>query len=166
MADDMRPQLGAYGHSYMKTPALDALAASGLLFDFAYTQFAYCAPSRNSFLSGRRPERTKALNFKSTFRMAPGGAAWTTMPQFFKNHGYFTSSAGKIFHDGMDDPPSWTYKSNQTRWLNCGEGDIHGLNGNFCMVTKDSSRPYVGRKSPLATKNLLEVTDGLRRPPL
>ena len=25
--------------------------------------------------------------------------------------------------------------------------------------------PYVGRKSPLATKNLLEVTDGLRRPP-
>ena len=24
---------------------------------------------------------------------------------------------------------------------------------------------YVGRKSPLATKNLLEVTDGLRRPP-
>ena len=24
---------------------------------------------------------------------------------------------------------------------------------------------YVGRKSPLTTKNLLEVTDGLRRPP-
>ena len=31
-----------------------------------------------------------------------------------KNQGYWTSSAGKIFHDGMDDPPSWTYPSNQT----------------------------------------------------
>jgi hypothetical protein len=79
---DMRPQLKTYGHEWMKTPNLDALAASGLQFDFAYTQFAYCAPSRNSFLSGRRPERTRALNFLSTFREAPGGQNWTTMPEY------------------------------------------------------------------------------------
>ena len=96
-------------------------------------------------MSGRRPDRTRALNFRSTFRecrasAAPGcgpGEDWVTMPQFFvratlasgdsglslirpprgfaqKNQGYWTSSAGKIFHDGMDDPPSWTYPSNQT----------------------------------------------------
>ena len=33
--------------------------------------------------------------------------------------------------------------------------------GRFLMAPER----YVGRKSPLATKNLLEVTDGLRRPP-
>ena len=57
------------------------------------------------------------LNFLSTFRecrasKAPGcgpGEEWVTMPQFFRQQGYFTSSAGKIFHDGMDDPPSWSY---------------------------------------------------------
>jgi hypothetical protein len=43
MADDMRPQLKTYGHDWMITPNLDALAASGLQFDFAYTQFA-CTP--------------------------------------------------------------------------------------------------------------------------
>ena len=45
------------------------------------------------------------------------------MPQFFKNNGYFTSSAGKIFHDGMDDPISWTYPSNQTAWIHCYPGE-------------------------------------------
>lgn len=33
MADDMRPQLGAYGHSWMSTPNIDALAESGTLFE-------------------------------------------------------------------------------------------------------------------------------------
>ena len=32
-------------------------------------------------------------------------------------------------------------------------------------AAEDVIKSYVGRKSPLATKNLLEVTDGLRRPP-
>ena len=73
VADDMRPELGCYGSTHMITPNLDQLAATGLRFQFAYTQFSYCAPSRNSFMSGRRPDRTRALNFLTTFRDAPGG---------------------------------------------------------------------------------------------
>ena len=42
-----------------------------------------------------------------------------SLPQFFKNHGYFTSAAGKLYHDGMDDPASWSFPSNQTAWLGC-----------------------------------------------
>jgi hypothetical protein len=42
--------------------------------------------------------------------------------QFFKNNGYWTSSAGKVYHDGMDDPLSWSYPSNQTKWIGCQEG--------------------------------------------
>ena len=63
----MRPQLQSYGHSQMLTPNLDKLASTALQFDFCYTQFAYCAPSRNSWLSGRRPDRTRAVNFLSAF---------------------------------------------------------------------------------------------------
>ena len=83
MADDMRPQLGAYGQQAMLTPNLDALAAGSLVFDKAYTQYAYCAPSRNSFLTGRRPERTRCMNFLVDFRQLHGGN-WTALPQFFK----------------------------------------------------------------------------------
>eukprot|EP01062_Namystynia_karyoxenos_P073788 TRINITY_DN70617_c0_g1_i1.p1 TRINITY_DN70617_c0_g1~~TRINITY_DN70617_c0_g1_i1.p1 ORF type:complete len:542 (+),score=138.58 TRINITY_DN70617_c0_g1_i1:75-1628(+) len=141
MSDDMRPQLGCYGQSEMKTPNLDGLAATGLRFNTAYTQFAYCAPSRNSFLTGRRPERTRCLNFKTDFRKQHGDS-WVAMPQYFKNEGYFTSAGGKIYHDGMDDPLSWTYPSNQTQWIECGQGDTAGIHNNFCTITKDSVHPY------------------------
>lgn len=50
MADDMRPQLQSYGHAFMQTPHLQRLAQTGLQFDFAYTQYGVCAPSRNSFM--------------------------------------------------------------------------------------------------------------------
>lgn len=154
MSDDMRPQLGCYGQSFMRTPNLDALSSTALHFDFAYTNFAYCAPSRNSFMSGRRPERTKALNFLTTFRKMDG-ANWTAMPQFFKKNGYFTSSAGKIYHDGMDDKPSWTYPSNQTQWIGCGKGDLRFPNGNYCGVTENSTTQY--------TDEDLALTEGLKR---
>ena len=40
LSDDMRPQLGAYGAPVVKSPHLDALAKTGLLFQYAYTQYA------------------------------------------------------------------------------------------------------------------------------
>ena len=137
--DDMRPQLGCYDQTFMKTPNLDQLASEGIQFMKTYTQFSYCAPSRNSFMSGRRPDRTRALNFLTTFRQAPGGESWITMPQYFKNKGYFTSSAGKVFHDGMDDPISWSYPSNQTKWFYCSDGDFIDLNSNYCGITENST---------------------------
>ena len=55
----------------------------------------------------------------------------------------FTTSAGKIFHDGMDDPRSWVYPSNQTAWLGCGHGDSISLaEPNFCGVTNRSQHQY------------------------
>ena len=137
MADDLRPQLNSYGQSYMKTPNLDALALSGLKFEKAYTQFSYCAPSRNSFMTGRRPERTRCLNFLTDFRKLHGDS-WVTMPQFFKNKGYFTTAAGKLFHDGMDDPLSWLYPSNQTAWIKNITGDVCDVHQNYCAITNAS----------------------------
>lgn len=154
MADDMRPQLKAYGQNFMKTPNLDALAETGLLFNRAYTQFAYCAPSRNSFMSGRRPDRTRVLNFETTFRKTVG-ANWTAMPEHFRKNGYFTSSAGKIYHDGEDDPQSWSYPSNQTAWIQCGDGDIKDEFNNYCQVTENSAKRY--------TDEELAISEGLKR---
>ena len=45
------------------TPNIDALASTGVVFDRAYAQQAVCGPSRNSFLSGRRPDASKSWNF-------------------------------------------------------------------------------------------------------
>ena len=66
------------------------------------------------------------------------------LPQFFKNHGYFTSAAGKLYHDGMDDPASWSFPSNQTAWLGCqcDQGDKCDQYSNYCEVTNASATPY------------------------
>jgi iduronate 2-sulfatase len=41
------------------TPNLDKFAAGATVFHRAYCQQAVCSPSRNSFMSGRRPDTTK-----------------------------------------------------------------------------------------------------------
>ncbi len=46
--------LSAYGNFISKTPHIDALAATGVVFDSFYCNSPLCAPSRFSFLSGRQ----------------------------------------------------------------------------------------------------------------
>jgi iduronate 2-sulfatase len=115
VVDDLRPQLGCYHQNQTLTPNVDALAATSLVFDRAYCQLAVCSPSRNSFLSGRRPDTTKVWNFKVNFRAPAVGANWSSMPQWFKEHGYWTAGTGKVYHPAEppnNDPPSWSQPYN------------------------------------------------------
>ncbi|XP_065317990.1 iduronate 2-sulfatase-like isoform X1 [Gordionus sp. m RMFG-2023] len=113
MADDMRPDLGCYGNEQVHTPNLDYLASRGILFRNAYSQQALCAPSRASIFTSRLPERTKVFDLHTYWRVSSEGN-FTTMPQYFKENGYFTYSIGKVFHPGKasnfsdDYPYSWS----------------------------------------------------------
>lgn len=104
--DDMRPQLGCYGDPMAKTPNMDRLASRGLLFDRAYCQQALCSPSRISLLSGRYTTTTRIHSIGPFLRETMPDIV--TLPQHFKNNGYFTRSLGKVYHVGIDDPPSWS----------------------------------------------------------
>ena len=77
--DDMRPSIGAFNFSMAHTPNMDQLAETGLVFKRAYVQYAFCAPSRNSFMSGRRPDTTRVWNFMDHFREEGVGAEWLSM---------------------------------------------------------------------------------------
>ena len=45
------------GHSVLKTPHLDAMAANGLRFDRFYAGSGVCSPTRSAMLTGRTPNR-------------------------------------------------------------------------------------------------------------
>ena len=106
IADDLRPELGAYGKRGVRTPNIDRLAARGTRFDRAYAQYPLCNPSRTSLLTGRYPTETGVMDNNKYFRAAHPD--WVTLPQHFKNNGYATLRTGKIFHGGIDDQVSWS----------------------------------------------------------
>jgi arylsulfatase A-like enzyme len=109
MADDLRPEVAGYG-SVAVTPNLDRLAARGVQFDRAYCQQAVCNPSRSSLLTGRRPDTLRVWSNSVHFREPNPDVP--TIPLWFKDHGYQTRCAGKIFHNWHTavhgDPRSWS----------------------------------------------------------
>lgn len=110
--DDLRPTLGCYNAPLIQTPNIDKLASEGMVFNRAYCQAAICAPSRPSFLSGLRPDSTGVYGFKKTFREKAPNVV--TLPELFKNKGYFSTYYGKIFHSDKPDPQSWSREGHIT----------------------------------------------------
>ncbi len=109
MADDLRAELATYGSPAL-TPNLDRLAKRALQFDRAYCQQAVCNPSRSSMLTGRRPDTLGLWNNGTHFREKNPDV--TTLPLWFKEHGYTTRGVGKIFHNWhtavQGDARSWS----------------------------------------------------------
>lgn len=113
VVDDLNTTLGCYGKKEVFSPNIDRLAARGTRFDRAYCQYPLCNPSRTSFLSGRRPETSGVYVLTTSARTAMPDAVM--LPQFFRNQGYFTAGAGKIFHSTkMNDAPSWDFYEDGT----------------------------------------------------
>lgn len=107
VVDDLRPEFGAYGATYIDSPNLDALAQSGMRFDRAYCQQAVCSPSRSSVMTGARPDTTQVWDLTTHFRTAMPNVV--TMSQYFKNRkNYHARAIGKIYHDDLQDNPSWS----------------------------------------------------------
>lgn len=108
--DDLKPMIGCYGDNLIKTPHLDELAKTGVVFTNAHCQQAVCAPSRASILTGKRPDFTKVYDLKTLIRDRNPGIK--TMPQYFKEKGYTTAAVGKVFDvrsvDMGHDSISWT----------------------------------------------------------
>jgi uncharacterized sulfatase len=112
--DDLACIPGCYGHPEIQTPHLDQLAREGVLFNYAYNQMPLCNPARASLMCGLRPDRTEVYDLDRHFREALPDV--TTLPQLFRQNGWWTGRVGKIYHynvpagigtNGLDDPASW-----------------------------------------------------------
>jgi len=104
--DDLRTDIGCFGNREVKTPNIDALAKRGMVFRRAYCQQAVCSPSRTSLLTGLRPDSTKVYDLITHFRDTVPNVI--SLPQHFRESGYYTVGMGKIYHPGYDDPKSWS----------------------------------------------------------
>ncbi|MDF1844837.1 MAG: sulfatase [Rubripirellula sp.] len=102
VCDDLNTHVSTSGYPHISTPAFDELAAAGMTFRRAYCQYPVCGPSRASFLHGLYPQSTTILSNTTDIRnLRPGTVS---MPQRFKEAGYWTGAVGKIFHNTKVDP--------------------------------------------------------------
>ncbi|WP_321281760.1 sulfatase [Marinifilum fragile] len=106
MVDDLRPQLGCYGQTQIKSPNIDKLASEGTLFRKAYCNYPVCGPSRASLLSGLRPNATRYINNQSSVEKDEPNIV--PIQKAFKDNGYYTVSLGKVYHHRFDMVEGWT----------------------------------------------------------
>jgi len=160
MSDDMRVELGCYSSMFQaKTPNLDALAKSGVRFDRNYCQFPLCNPSRSSLLTGYNPTKTGVLGNRTAFRdIHPD---WTSLPQLFRQNGYISVRAGKIFHGGIDDPKAWDTATGGDA-AEEGGMESHAL-GHVMDTSKMAERTERDLRSPKFAPPSADETEGRRR---
>lgn len=106
MIDDLNDWVGALGgHPQVKTPNLDRLISQGVLFSNAHCAAPVCGASRHALMSGLRPSTTGwytgGAKTKTSYERILGETV--PMPTHFKQNGYKTMAAGKVFHRGTSD---------------------------------------------------------------
>ena len=138
ISDDLKASsLGCYGNKICKTPNLDRLAANGMVFERAYCQGTWCAPSRLSFMHSRYE-----------------GSDGENMGSYFRSQGMHSARVGKIYHmrvpgdiiagtDGQDIPSTWDEKFNTKGLEAHTPGNYACLNRNI-FTDKPENRESTG----------------------
>lgn len=97
--DDLRPQLGCYGLDFMVTPNLDKFASRARVFKRQFVQAPTCGASRHALLTGRYPRRLADLKNEALLtRQEDKSGGTVTLPELFRQSGYYTVGLGKISH--------------------------------------------------------------------
>jgi iduronate 2-sulfatase len=103
--DDLRPELKCFGADYIHSPNIDKLAARGRAFTRHYVHAPTCGASRYALLTGRYGPRDNGALFRQA---ANDQLQKSTLPGWFRQHGYTTVSLGKVsHHPGGRGGPDW-----------------------------------------------------------
>ena len=112
MTDDQGyGDLGCFGSNRINTPHIDRMAKEGRKFTHFCVTAGVCTPSRASIMTGLRPDTLDMHTLKHELREKNPNVV--TLGQLFRNNGYYSARAGKIYHygnpsqigtDGNDDP--------------------------------------------------------------
>jgi arylsulfatase A-like enzyme len=105
IADDLRDYTGWLGgHPQSVTPNMDRLAKLGMRFTNAHCNYALCNPSRTSLMTGMLPSSSGVFGNEQDWRRSVQIAGKPTLPEYFKQQGFLTAAAGKIFHANHGGP--------------------------------------------------------------
>ncbi len=108
MCDDLNDYSGAFGgHPQVRTPNIDKLAASSVVFDNAHSNTPICSPSRNSLFTGVYSHVSKDFGW-TPHDEQPVLKHNKLLMELFRENGYLVAGSGKLLHNDRkhlwDDP--------------------------------------------------------------
>ncbi len=97
ITDDQGTTLGCYGDPVAVTPNIDALAADGTRFNYAFATTASCSASRSVVLSGLHNHKNGQYGHQHHFHKFSSyhNVASLALPRVLANEGYRTARCGK-----------------------------------------------------------------------
>jgi arylsulfatase A-like enzyme len=106
MTDQHRADyMGCAGHPFLRTPAIDALAANGTRFTRFFVSSPVCMPNRATFMTGRLPSVNGARG-----NGLPLPLQANTFVDLLRSKGYRTALIGKSHLQTMlDNAPLWKH---------------------------------------------------------
>lgn len=99
-----RDSLSVYGNPVCRTPNLERLASEGTVFDYAFTPYPVCVPSRVMTFTGRYSHATRSR--ANTILMQPDQ---NHLLGLLNDAGYTTALSGKNHCFGPDDLNTFDY---------------------------------------------------------
>ena len=173
ISDDLTATaVSSFDGNVCKTPNIDKLAFEGVRFTRSYSNYPVCGPSRASMMFGYYPSATTTFGYVSGRKHV--GPDRKSLPQLFKENGYYTARVSKIFHmgvpidiergsNGTDDKASWTerFNSQGPEWTAAGEaelvqgnpdGSIERKGGNVMTIVKADGDDLVHSDGKTAKK--------------
>lgn len=151
IADDWGwPHAGALGDKAVKTPTLDRLAETGVLFEQAFVSSPSCTPSRGALLTGQHFWRLgEACNLWCQWPER----RFAEFPKLLSDAGYHVGSYRKIWGPGRGNPEGKKYKSVEEFFAARPTGKP------FCLLfgSSDPHRPYQAGSGKAAGIKLDEI---------
>ncbi|MBI2437988.1 MAG: sulfatase-like hydrolase/transferase [Lentisphaerae bacterium] len=96
--------LGVNGHSLVRTPNLDRLAADGVNFTQAFCPTPICSPERASLITGCWPTRHGCMSIPGTEIYQPAHADLPLLPSLLHAAGYFVAHIAKFHNETAANP--------------------------------------------------------------
>lgn len=162
--EDLSPLMSCYGFEINPTSNLDGMAAKGVLFANAFMPAPVCSPCRSALITGMMQTTLGTHNHHSsrseeTAIRLPEDVK--TLPELFRQAGYFT------FNQGKDDYNFWYDRSA----LYAGEYTTHVLYGksgkrNIGWKDRQPDQPFFGQIQLSGGKHIYrkDFKDRVRNP--
>ena len=146
-SEDNGPQLGCYGDAYADTPNIDGLASKGQIYLNAWSNAPVCAPARTTIITGMYPTSLGAQHMRSQVRMPK---EFLLLPQYFRQHGYYTSNNSKEDYNVIKPKDTWHASSGNAHWRKRAPGQPFFSVFNFTTTHESQirKRPHTPQHDP------------------